>query len=96
MTPEKILTLRKQIDCCDELLIKILSQRFKYVSDISNIKKNEDILTVDLDRFYEIVHNSRKIAIKENVNPNLIEEILNIIHKYSIKIISDKRNKVKL
>jgi len=96
MTQEKIVMLRKQIDCCDETLVKILSQRFKYVSDIFDIKKEENMLTVDLDRFYEIVHNSRKIAIKESINPDLIEEILNTIHKYSIKFINDKITNITL
>ena len=91
MKNPRILTLRKQIDCCDELLVKVLAQRFKYSTEIGIIKKETDEYVLDLDRFTNIVKRSRKQAIKDGLNPDVIEEVLLTIHNQSTKIMTAQR-----
>ena len=82
--PEKIQGLRKQIDNCDEFLIKMLSYRFKIVAEVSALKKSGGIPPLDSARFNEIKNKSRKLALAENIDPTLIDRVFDVIHEYSV------------
>jgi len=82
-------SLRKQIDCCDDLLVKLLSQRFGYVSQIRTIKKDLDLPSQDYARFSKIIKRVRKSSEEMGLNPNMIENVFNEIHLYSSKKIDD-------
>ena len=81
--------LRKQIDNCDDFIIKLLAYRFRLVEDVRSVKKLEKLPAEDPVRFNEIVERSRKLALTEKLDPDLVEEILQVIHKYSVKVIKE-------
>ena len=78
-------SLRKQIDCCDDLLVKLLSQRFDYVSQIQKFKKELELPTLDDARFERILKRVRKSSKEEGLDPNMIEGVFKEIHLYSSK-----------
>ena len=87
--PEKMQGLRKQIDTCDDFLVKILAYRFRLVNDVRSVKKIEKLPAVDPVRFQEIIDKSRNLALAEKLDPDLVEEIFQVIHKYSVKAIEE-------
>lgn len=91
MIHPQIQTLRKQIDCCDELLVKLIAQRFRYTTEIGLIKKETDEYVLDLDRFTGIVRRSREQADNEGLDPDVIEAILMTIHNKSTSIMRKQR-----
>lgn len=82
--------IRKKIDKVDNQLIKLLEERFKYIIEIGNYKKNNHISVEDLKRegiiFDKIKRNSE--------NEYLCEVILNVYNKI-IKLSKEIQYKIK-
>jgi len=83
---QRIIPLRKDIDELDKQLFKILKRRLKVVEKIWILKKEHNIAPLDEKRWQEIVDNARAKALEEKLNPDLIEDIWNLIHKEALRI----------
>ena len=86
MTENKLEEYRKQIDKIDEHIVKLFSQRFELVKQIGKIKQKNKIPVVDNNRFQQVLEKVKKIAEKQGISKDFIEEIYNIIHKYSCEL----------
>jgi len=82
---QRLQKLRKRIDSCDDILVKVLGLRFQIISEVAELKKDLKIPSLDTERFSQVLHRTKNIAVSEGLDPNLIEEILNPIHKYSLE-----------
>ena len=83
---QSIIPLRKDIDELDRELLKVLKRRFKVVEKVWILKKDHNIAPLDEKRWQEIIINIRQKAWEENLNPDFIEDLWNLIHKEALRI----------
>lgn len=76
--------LRKVIDEKDEELVRILSERMKVVKLIGEIKKDNNILILQNERWKSILENMILLGKKYEMNTEFIEAIFKSIHQESI------------
>ncbi|WP_341301317.1 chorismate mutase [Lysinibacillus sp. FSL H8-0500] len=66
--------VRECIDSLDNQIVKLLSERNKFVEQAAKFKKDaEDVKAPQ--RVEAVIEKVRKLANENNVNPNIIEEI---------------------
>jgi chorismate mutase len=70
---------RKKIDEIDAEIVEILARRMKVVDELIDYKKNKNMDIFDQERELQIISNVRKIAERENLDPDFIEEIFSKI-----------------
>ncbi len=77
---------RKQIDTIDEKILTSLSQRVDIIQKIGKFKKENKISTLDKKRWEDILNSKLKKAEELRLPKRFIKDLLNLIHKYSLKI----------
>ncbi|SFD55480.1 chorismate mutase [Chitinophaga sp. CF118] len=77
---------RTKIDSLDALLISTLGQREKVVKEIGIYKAENHIPALQKDRFKQVLERSIEAGKKEGLSATCIEEIMNAIHKESLRI----------
>ncbi len=82
----KLEKLRKQIDEIDQNIINLIAQRMDIVKFIGEYKKKNNLAPLQLKRWHQILKSRKNQANKLNINPQLIENIWNNIHKEALKI----------
>jgi len=92
MTEPRLKTLRKRIDLCDEALFEALFRRLDFVKEIGELKKELNIEPLDPGRLFEMIMKYRQLVSDKDYNPKLAEDLMNLIHTHSSKIVSDKVN----
>lgn len=86
MTKNELEKLRKEIDICDKKIVELLAKRFEIVKQIGIFKTKNNIPVVDNDRFKKVLEKAENIAIKQGISKDFINEMYNIIHKYSCEL----------
>lgn len=87
-------TARHKIDSLDKKLIEILGARERVVKDIGIYKAKNNIPSLQATRFQQVINKGIEAGKKENLSPGFITELLNAIHKESLRIEDDlKENK---
>lgn len=76
--------LRNKIDCFDSDIIELLKKRKDIVEEIGIFKKNNKLTIFQLERLYEILKTRTNQASKLGLDVEMIEEVFELIHKYSI------------
>lgn len=82
----KLKIYRRQIDKIDEQLIKILKKRMIIVRQIGVWKKQNQMPPLDQVRWQRVIDSKLKLTKKLNLDPAMIKEIYEIIHKYALEI----------
>lgn len=83
---EEIKKIRSKIDKIDEKIFHLLSDRFLLTNQIGKIKKSLKIQNIlDQNRWKEIQSKNIDRAKKFSLNSDLIMQIYEIIHHFSIK-----------
>lgn len=77
--------LRLQIDKIDSQLVDLLAERFELIKDIKLYKKAHGINKLDQARFDAMINSLRSKSVDLKLDPDMIEEIWQTIHKYSLK-----------
>jgi chorismate mutase len=77
---------RENIDRIDKQLIDLLTERFKYSEKIGRIKGNSGIPVLQSDRWDEVMASRREYAIKAGLPEIFTRDILQLIHRESIRI----------
>jgi chorismate mutase len=77
---------RSQIDSLDAALIKILGERERVVKEIGIYKAENHVPALQKDRFQQVLEKSVAAGKKEGLSQVCIEEIMNAIHKESLRI----------
>jgi chorismate mutase len=77
--------IREKIDVIDYQLIDMLEHRFKLVDEIGNLKKDHNVIILQLERWKTIVESRLNYANSDNISREFLLKILQMIHKESIQ-----------
>ncbi|MDD2486811.1 MAG: chorismate mutase [Candidatus Gracilibacteria bacterium] len=78
--------IRPQIDSIDSQLVELLAKRFDLVEKVAIYKKENSINSLQPGRWQEILDTRKEQAEGLGIDPEMIEEIWNIIHKFALKM----------
>lgn len=78
--------LREYIDELDDDLLELLSQRFDLVKRVKSVKSEKGIGTLQQDRFDDILSRLTKESVDKGLDPEMVKDIWEVIHKYSLKV----------
>lgn len=92
---DKLHTLREEIDLIDQGILRLVSQRFGFIDQIGEYKKENDLTILQLDRWKEILQTRSELARSLNIPEAFITKYLEFMHKESIKAQSSIMNKGK-
>lgn len=81
----KLDSLREKIDVIDFQMIDMLEHRFKLVDEIGLLKKENDIIILQLERWRKIIHSRLNYANNNNISKEFLLKVLQMIHKESIQ-----------
>jgi chorismate mutase len=80
---------RVKIDSLDNQLMKVLGERERIVKEIGIYKAKNHIPPLQAARFKQVVDKGIAAGTKEGLSPEFITELLNAIHKESLRIEGD-------
>ena len=84
---------RKKIDRIDQQLIELIGEREKIVKEIGIYKAKNNIVPLQAARFQEALNRAIAAGEKEGLSAEFVTELLNAIHKESLRIEGDvKKN----
>jgi chorismate mutase len=84
---------RKKIDRIDKQLIELIGEREKIVKEIGIYKAKNNIAPLQAARFQEVLNKAIAAGEKEGLSAEFVTELLNAIHKESLRIEEDiKKN----
>lgn len=82
---QKLEILRGEIDKIDNEMIELLSQRFEKVQQIGEIKKNNNITILQLDRWKQLTEDRLAVAKSFGLDENFLLSFFELIHETSIQ-----------
>lgn len=77
---------RSKIDSLDRLLMKVIGEREKAVREIGVYKAKNHIPPLQAARFQQVLEKGIAAGKEEGLSAELVTEILNSIHKESLRI----------
>ncbi len=77
--------LREKIDVIDFQMIDMLEHRFKLVDEIGELKRDNNVVILQLERWKKIIESRLNYANEANVSREFLLKILQLIHKESIQ-----------
>ena len=77
---------RSKIDSLDRLLMKVIGEREKAVREIGIYKAKNHIPLLQAARFQQVLEKGIAAGKEEGLSAELVTEILNSIHKESLRI----------
>ena len=80
------MAFRNQIDILDKKIIENLNERKKIVELIANFKNQNKLTIFQIERWTEILKSRKLTANYLDLDPQIISEIFELIHKYSVLI----------
>ena len=81
---DRLLEFRKQIDLLDYKIVELLYNRKQIVEIIADFKKQNRLTIFQIERWFEILKTRKSSAKKLQLDDQMISEIFELIHKYSI------------
>ncbi len=76
---------REQIDSIDQQLLEMLAQRMDVIKKIGDYKKDRNVSILQLRRWENIIESRTVLGEKVGLNASFIKNLLQLIHKESIK-----------
>lgn len=80
----ELLNFRNQIDLLDNKIVLKLNERKKIVEKIANFKAKNQLTIFQIERWFDILRNRKQLAKELGIDEQMIAEIFELIHKYSI------------
>lgn len=77
---------RQKIDSLDQKLIELLGARERVVKEIGIYKAKNNIPSLQAARFQQVIDKAIDAGKKQDLSPGFITELLNAIHKESLRI----------
>jgi chorismate mutase len=77
---------RKKIDSLDKKLMAVIGERERVVKEIGIYKAKNNIPPLQADRFKQVLEKSIAAGEKEGLSATFITEMMNAIHKESLRI----------
>ncbi|MBB5634798.1 chorismate mutase [Pedobacter cryoconitis] len=84
--PDLLQISRKKIDSLDKQLIELIGERERVVKEIGLYKAQNNIPPLQADRFKQVLEKSIAAGGKEGLSAGFITELMNAIHKESLRI----------
>ena len=81
---DELLEFRHKIDLLDHQIIELLHDRKQIVETIANFKNQNKLTAFQIERWFEILKNRKKTANNLDLDNQMVVEIFELIHKYSI------------
>ena len=81
---DELLEFRNQIDLLDHQIIELLNDRKKIVETIAHFKNQNKLTIFQIERWFEIIQSRKSIANNLKLDNQMVAEIFELIHKYSI------------
>jgi len=85
--------LREQIDAIDREIIEAIAGRFNLVEQIGQVKKDNNVTTLQMNRWDALLKDRKSKAEKLGLDMSFVGDIYNLIHKESIRVQSEIMNK---
>lgn len=82
----QIETLRSNIDELDYKLLSLLKERIDIVAKLGKTKEEHQVTFFQMKRWFNILKNREEQGSKMGLNPEIIHELFQLIHKYSIDV----------
>lgn len=83
---ETLEQFRQEIDNLDEQIISLLGDRFNVCRKVAKLKKEQGIPRKQLGRREQVKQHCRDLAIKHDINPDLIIDVYNLIIQGSCQL----------
>lgn len=84
--------MRHILDTIDAEIVGLLGKRMNTARNLGDVKITNDIAIFQLERWREIVDSRREWAVSQNLSPEFIYKIFELIHNTSIQIQLDRKN----
>ena len=81
---EQLLKFRDQIDIYDNKIVELLNNRKDIVEEIAKFKSKNQLTIFQLERWFEILRTRKEVANNLGLDTQMIAELFELIHKYSI------------
>lgn len=85
--------MRTEIDAIDKKLVDIVGQRTEIVREIGRYKKENAVTILQIERWFEILKSRKDWGNDTNLDPQMVGELFELIHKHSILIQTHILNK---
>lgn len=79
-----IIEVRNEIDRIDAQIIQLLSTRFDYVRQVVKYKENTEVGIEAPQRRAEVIASRRQWAQEAGLNPDVVEQLYNLLIEYFI------------
>jgi chorismate mutase len=86
-------SLREKIDSIDKQIIELLAQRMSVVKEIGQYKRKNKVTIFQLRRWERIIKSRISLGMNLGLSEHFLRELLNLVHKESIKKQEDIMNK---
>lgn len=87
---ENLKKLRYSIDDVDTQIIDMLCERMQITEQIGKIKREKGLPIFQIERWDEVINSRTSVGAQKGLSSNFLREILELIHKESIRIQSEK------
>lgn len=84
-------SFRSQIDSLDESILQILSKRMEVSRQIGEYKQQHNMPVLQSQRYSQIVENRKELAQSMGLDSDFAKQLMEIIHKESVKVQLDQR-----
>ncbi len=81
---KELFAYRNQIDILDAKIIDLLNARKNIVEEIGHFKNNNKLTIFQIERWFDILKNRKENAKNLGIDEQMIAELFELIHKYSI------------
>lgn len=75
---------RDQIEEIDIEILNLFAKRFEISLSIGNLKKENNLPILDIDRFNTLLENLKQEGKRNNLDEDFVEDIWNRIHRESL------------
>ena len=90
---DDLTVLRNDIGLIDQEILDLLAQRLTIVEQAAKLKKEKLASYFQLNRWKTVLADAKKNSDKLNLDENFIDELMNLIHKESLKLHQKVYNK---
>lgn len=90
---DDLTVLRNDIGLIDQEILDLLSQRLAIVEQAAKLKKEKLAAYFQLNRWKTVLSDAKKNSDRLNLDENFIDELMNLIHKESLKLHQKVYNK---
>ncbi len=81
---EQLNSFRNKIDVLDQNIIDLLNDRKEIIKQIATFKNDNQLTIFQIERWFEMLQKRKESAASLALNKQMVAEIFELIHKYSI------------